>query len=62
MVVNHPLGMEAMLNAAQLTAILPAMGPYLFDPLNRTTEVVMGDTERIPLSILCKPCLRSQPG
>ena len=43
-VLHHPVGVERMLNAAQLTAMAPAMAPFLRDPLEHTTIVVAGAT------------------
>ena len=46
MVLSHPIGVERMLNAAQLSARAPPMAPFLHDPLVCTTTVVAGATHQ----------------
>ena len=43
-VVHHPIGVERMLNAAQLAAMAPPMAPFLRDPLVHTTTMIPGAT------------------
>lgn len=42
--LNHPVGVEQMMNAAQITAMAPPMAPFLHDPLERTTTIEVGAT------------------
>jgi hypothetical protein len=46
MVLTHPIGVERMLNAAQLSAYVQHLAPFLHDPLVRTTSVVAGATHQ----------------
>ena len=46
MVLTHPIGVERMLNAAQLSAYVQHLAPFLHDPLDRTTSVVAGATHQ----------------
>ena len=47
MVLNHPIGIELTLSAAQIAAVAPPMAPFLRSPLACTTTIVAGATHRL---------------
>ena len=47
MVLSHPIGIERMLNARQLSARAPPLRPFLRDPLVCTTTVIAGATHKL---------------